>query len=86
MTVATRHQSWGLDSPRDEHWSQRGLCADNPDLWTDPTGRGDIALAKALCRRCDVIDQCRQDALRYRPAGVTIAGVYYDQYGAVTRV
>ncbi|WP_308357982.1 WhiB family transcriptional regulator [Streptomyces sp. NEAU-Y11] len=53
------------------HWQTRGACADeDPDLFF-PTGTKAEAYvmgeqAKAICRRCPVMDQCQAWALEHR--------------------
>lgn len=44
-------------------WMSDGLCAQvDPDAWFPPKG-GNSTEAKAVCRRCPVIEQCLAHAL-----------------------
>lgn len=58
-----------VDGPRNDSWKERGLCRNYgfPDLWF-PEGRGLLrgqleAEAVAVCRRCPMLERCRQYAL-----------------------
>jgi WhiB family redox-sensing transcriptional regulator len=55
-----------------------GLCLQSdPDMWNPETG-ADSRVAKAICRRCDVMDACLAWALPQ----VDLGGVW----GATTRL
>ncbi len=64
----------------DVHWSQRGLCRDEPRLF-DAATTSDMFTALDICRRCPVLAQCdewrRQHPDPYR-TGV-VAGIYHGK-------
>ena len=51
-------------------WRERALCANHsrPSLWDGET-REDVAAARAVCRRCPVVDDCRAEAARLDRTG-----------------
>ena len=52
-------------------WVKQGACRDDADAMFPGSLPADIADAKAICRRCPVIQQCGQWALDTRePSGV----------------
>ena len=69
------------------HWSTRGLCRLNPDMWTTRSVAM-VALALHICRRhCPVRTECAQDAAeadRFRLVEVVCAGVSYGNDGRPT--
>lgn len=49
-----------------EPWMDDGNCANvDPELWFPDKG-GSVKGVKAICRSCDVIEECLQYALRNR--------------------
>lgn len=80
--------AWGLG--RDGlGWWQLAACAGTPDLHTADLRAGwqtDFtaqAQARHICRaHCPVLDRCRRDAERHRPADVTQGGVVWVSKGA----
>ena len=53
----------GPDEPED--WTDRALCAQSdPEAWYPEKGNGH-SLAKAICRRCEVIEPCLEYALAH---------------------
>src|SRR5690606_17070380 len=63
--------AWGLDTEPADDWRDLAACRDeDPELFF-PIGTSGPALlqveqAKAVCRRCSVIDQCLAEALQRR--------------------
>src|SRR5690606_6979844 len=63
--------AWGLDTEPADDWRHRAACrGEDPELFF-PIGTSGPALlqveqAKAVCRRCSVIDQCLAEALQRR--------------------
>jgi len=63
--------AWGLDTEPADDWRDLAACrGEDPELFF-PIGTSGPALlqveqAKAVCRRCSVIDQCLAEALRRR--------------------
>ena len=51
-------------------WRERALCANHsrPSLWDGET-REDVAAARAVCRRCPVVDDCWAEAARLDRTG-----------------
>ena len=68
MTRAALGSAWGLDTEPADDWRHRAACrGEDPELFF-PIGTSGPALeqveqAKAVCRRCSVIDQCLRWAL-----------------------
>lgn len=64
----------------DLHWSQRGLCRDNPELF-DGFTETDRHYARSMCRRCPVLAKCdewRLTQVKSNLIGI-IAGVSYGK-------
>jgi WhiB family redox-sensing transcriptional regulator len=65
---ARQNTSWGMDSDPADHWVKRSICRDeDPELFF-PIGSSGPALiqteqAKAVCRRCPVVESCLKWAI-----------------------
>jgi WhiB family redox-sensing transcriptional regulator len=58
-------EAW-FPSGEDEDWRDLALCAEaDPEAWFPETGHNARA-AKAICRRCDVREDCLAYALEHR--------------------
>ena len=75
----------------DQTWREQAECrgAADPDLWF-PLGNTGPALlqiedAKAVCRRCDVVDQCLQWALESGQDAGVWGGMSEDERRALKR-
>lgn len=62
----------------DVHWSQRGLCRDDPQLFDGFTA-DDRQNAGRICRRCPVLAQCDERRLTQTELTGVIAGVSYGK-------
>lgn len=76
-----------LQPPYD--WRHGAICADNPDLHfpvgnTGPALR-QIEAAKAVCRRCPVMEQCQQWALTTRQKDGVWGGLSEDERTSILR-
>lgn len=53
-----------IDWENDARWMAQGVCAQiDPDLFFPDKGGGSVHAAKRMCRRCPVIDECREWAI-----------------------
>jgi hypothetical protein len=69
-----------------EDWRRRGLCRNDPDLWTGGTDPG---MAAHICGHCPVLRQCKDDLKTVDPywlRGVVQAGVMHNDRGDLDRV
>ncbi|MFB6392589.1 WhiB family transcriptional regulator [Polymorphospora lycopeni] len=90
----TRH-SWNnaanpLDTVRDEDWRHQSNCRDLDPETFFPIGTSGPALlqterAKAICRRCDVIDDCLNFALETGQDAGVWGGMSEEERRAVKR-
>jgi WhiB family redox-sensing transcriptional regulator len=65
-TSSSNSSAWGLSTDPDaEEWMAAGLCAQtDPDAFFPEKG-GSTREAKAVCRRCPVIDECLTYAIEH---------------------
>ena len=74
----------------DDHWQQRAACKDeDPELFF-PLGNTGPALlqieeARAVCRRCEVVDQCLQWALEQKDVDGVWGAMSEDERRALKR-
>lgn len=65
MRDRTHYSTRQLSGTRGDDWRDRAACPDyDPELWFPHPGQDDVAeQAKAICRRCPVVDDCLRWAL-----------------------
>jgi hypothetical protein len=82
MPTSTARSAYGFSSSREVHWTTRGLCQANPDMWVSERngklGDRDHVQAVHICRvHCPVFEECAKATMDPIPRVGVQAGILW---------